>query len=124
MSIYNFNGYLAQPSTSPLGAELVGFNPRTGQFVQAAAGLGSYLDLTPEYYQTFQHESWQHPGGSGWTSANVPGWGENPNLQMFRYRGVGEDAPAAQMKTALWRSALTLAIGGALVFWLYRKVSA
>lgn len=89
MSVYNFTGYLAQPRQS-LGAELIGFNARTGQPVQAAAGgVGSYLDLTPEFYQTFQHESWQHPGSSGWTKAPVPGWGNNPNLQMFARRGVG-----------------------------------
>jgi len=103
MSIYNPPGYLAQPLKT-LGSELIGFNRRTGQPVQAAAGLGmfpsavgspdglgSYLDLTPDFYKTFQHDNWQHPGSSEWSSANVPGWGENPNLQMFARRGVGED---------------------------------
>lgn len=88
MSIYNFRGYLAKPG---LGGELIGFNARTGQPVQAAAGsLGSYSDLSTDFYKTFQHENWQHPGSSGWSSANVPGWGNNPMLQMGPRRAVGE----------------------------------
>lgn len=94
MSIYNFPGYLAPPRRG-LGAELIGFNEKTGQFVQAAAGLGgpdgigSYADLSTDFYKTFQHDNWQHPGSDGWMSAPVPGWGENPNLQMFPRVGVG-----------------------------------
>lgn len=89
MSVFNFKGYLAPPRQS-LGGELIGFNAKTGQPVQAAAGgVGSYLDLSQDYYKTFQHENWQHPGSSGWSSANMPGWGNNPNLQMFPRRGVG-----------------------------------
>ena len=119
MSIFNPPGYLAHPRQS-LGAELIGFNPKTGQPVQAAAGLGcgcsgvgspdglgswagwkghvkgapgrsvgSYLDLSTDYYKTFQHDNWQHPGSEGWSSANMPGWGNNPNLQMGPRRGVG-----------------------------------
>lgn len=95
MSVFNFPGYLARPrAVSGLRGELIGFNARTGQPVQASAGLrgpdglGSYSDLTPDFYQTFQHENWQHPGSEGWSTANVPGWGNNPNLQMFARRGV------------------------------------
>lgn len=87
MSVYNFRGYLAPPRQS-LGAELIGFNARTGQPVQAAAGIGSYADLSPDFYRTFQHDNWQHPGSSEWTKAPVPGWGNNPMLQMFPRRGV------------------------------------
>lgn len=95
MSIFNFQGYLAHPRTS-LGAELIGFNARTGQPVQAAAGgMGSYQDLSTDFYKTFQHDNWQHPGSTGWSSANVPGWGNNPNLQMFPRRAVGADGGAA-----------------------------
>lgn len=102
MSVFDFPGYLARPSgAAGLRGELIGFNARTGQPVQAAAGLmahaaglrgpdglGSYSDITPDFYQTFQHENWQHPGSEGWSSANVPGWGNNPNLQMFARRGA------------------------------------
>lgn len=99
MSIYNFPGYLAQ-SRKSLGGELIGFNKKTGRPVFAAAGvgvtsrcppkgvsgpdgIGSYSDLSTDFYQTYQHENWQHPGSEGWSSANVPGWGNNPMLQMF-----------------------------------------
>jgi hypothetical protein len=41
----------------------------------------SYTNLTPEFYKTYQHESWQHPGSSEWSAANMPGWGNNPLLQ-------------------------------------------
>ena len=86
-----------------VGNILVGFNKKTGRPVKAAAGLGlfptavgspdglgSYLDLSTDFYKTFQHDNWQHPGSSEWSVANVPGWGENPNLQMFSRRGFGE----------------------------------
>lgn len=111
MSVFNFKGYLAPPRQS-LGGELIGFNKKTGQPVEAAAGvgkivgfnrrtgapvramagpdgIGSYSDMSPDYYKTYQHDNWQHPGSSGWSSANMPGWGNNPNLQMFARRGVG-----------------------------------
>lgn len=115
MSIYDFQGYLAQPRTS-LGAELIGFNARTGQPVQASAGvgggedgLGSYLDLSTDYYKTFQHDNWQHPGSDGWSSANVPGWGENPNLQMFPRRGVGDVAVASSRSSLIFLALLGIA---------------
>lgn len=70
-------------------AELIGFNARTGRPVQAAAGsLGSYADLSTDFYKTFQPDNWQHAGSQGWSSAPVPGWGNNPNLQMFARRAM------------------------------------
>ena len=67
----------------------------------SVAGLGSYSDLSPDFYKTFQHDNWQHPGSSGWSTANVPGWGNNPNLQMFSRRGVGAVAAAGVAGSAL-----------------------
>lgn len=139
MSIYDFQGYLAHPRPLPagaggLGAELIGFNARTGRPVQAAAGLravsgpdgigalgalgslGSYSDLSPDFYKTFQHDNWQHPGSEGWSSANMPGWGENPNLQMFPRRAVHGPGYADSMNSFL----LTLgALAGGL--WLITR---
>lgn len=40
----------------------------------------SYVNIEPGYYQMLQPNSVYHPGGSGWSTAPVPGWGENPNL--------------------------------------------
>ena len=40
----------------------------------------SYVNIEPGYYQMLQPDSVYHPGGSGWSTAPVPGWGENPNL--------------------------------------------
>ena len=40
----------------------------------------SYVNIEPGYYQMLQPSSVYHPGGSGWSTAPVPGWGENPNL--------------------------------------------
>lgn len=128
MSIYDFSGYLAQPRMS-LGGELIGFNKKTGRPVFAAAGvgrwaapgrvvsaprrtlrglsgpdgIGSYSDLSTDFYQTYQHENWQHPGSEGWSSANMPGWGENPMLQMFprlAVHGLGVTVAAAQRERA------------------------
>ena len=92
MSIYNFRGYLAKPG---LSGELIGFNAKTGQPLYAAAGFGSYQDLSTDFYKTFQHENWQHPGSSEWSVANMPGWGNNPMLQMFPRRAVGETSARA-----------------------------
>jgi hypothetical protein len=110
---------------SSLHGKLVGFNKLTGQFVYAAAGcgecaslsgpdgIGSYANLTPEFYRTFQPDSWQHAGSSGWTQANVPGWGENPNLQMFARRGT--DGLSDTMKT----TGLFLSLGLVAAFLFY-----
>jgi hypothetical protein len=40
----------------------------------------SYVNTSPGYYQMLQPNSVWHPGGPGWSTAPVPGWGENPNL--------------------------------------------
>lgn len=140
MSIYDFQGYLAHPRPLPagaggLGAELIGFNARTGRPVQAAAGLravsgpdgigalgalgslGSYSDLSTDFYKTFQHDNWQHPGSEGWSSANMPGWGENPNLQMFARRGVGAEAAESGKGTALISM---IAVGAVLSFFVFK----
>ncbi len=137
MSIYDFQGYLAHPRPLPagaggLGAELIGFNARTGQPVQAAAGvgqnrcpravsgpdgIGSYSDLSTDFYKTFQHDNWQHPGSEGWSSANMPGWGENPNLQMFARRGVGAEAAESGKGTALISM---IAVGAVLSFFVFK----
>lgn len=74
-------------------------------------GLGSYLDLSTDYYQTYQHENWQHPGSDGWSGANVPGWGNNPNLQMFARRGVGEDSSGMSETTKSFAILGVLLIG-------------
>lgn len=101
MSVFNFPGYLAH-SRKSLGGELIGFNKKTGRAVYAAAGvqgLGSYADLSTDFYKTFRPDNWQHAGSSGWSSANMPGWGNNPNLQMFARRGVdgADDLPATAL---------------------------
>jgi len=99
---------------SSLGAKLLGSDRRTGFPVQAAAGsLGSYSDLSPDFYQTFRHDNWQHPGSSGWSSANMPGWGNNPNLQMFSRRAVGDAADG--VASASLGVLLFLGVGGFLV---------
>lgn len=98
-----------------LKGELIGFNRRTGMPVQAAAGLGSYQELTPDFYQTYQHENWQHPGSDGWSTAPVPGWGENPNLQMFSRIAVGQDV-ASSMDMIKTLGAVAL---GAAVMYLF-----
>jgi len=74
-----------------LGAELIGFNARTGQPVQAAAGLGSYSDLKPNFYQTYSPDSSQHAGSRGWSAAPVPGWGNNPLLAGPPRIAVGQE---------------------------------
>ncbi len=130
MSVFNFKGYLAPPRQS-LGGELIGFNKRTGQPVQAAAGmhglgspdgLGSYLDLSPDFYQTYQHENWQHPGSSGWSKANMPGWGNNPNLQMFDRRGMGGLYPHdVEYPIRSTRELVSFMVGGVLGYIIARK---
>lgn len=60
MSTFLFDGYLAQPRE-----------------------LGSYSELSTDFYKTFQPDNWQHNGSSEWSAANMPGWGNNPMLQMF-----------------------------------------
>lgn len=40
----------------------------------------SYNDIQPEYYEMFRPGMPWHAGGTGWTRAPFPGWGQNPNL--------------------------------------------
>lgn len=52
----------------------------------------SYVNIEPGYYQMLQPDSVYHPGGSGWSTAPVPGWGENPNLvgpPLLAVNGLG-----------------------------------
>jgi len=92
-------------------AELIGFNRRTGQPVQAAAGaIGSYAELNPEFYKTFRPDSWQHAGSSGWQGANVPGWGMNPMLQMGPRRAV--DGVPTVSNTMLYGFLVLIAVTG------------
>jgi hypothetical protein len=128
MSVFNFPGYLAYPRKS-LGGELIGFNETTGQPLVAAAGMGSlgnadgigsYSDMSMDAYKTFQHENWQHPGSQGWSSANVPGWGNNPNLQMFPRRGAdGLGIMPVYMACAPY--AVGALVVGALIGYLVKK---
>lgn len=48
----------------------------------------SYVALKPSYYQMLQPESPWHPGAPGWSTAPVPGWGQNPALVGPRRLGV------------------------------------
>ncbi len=52
----------------------------------------SYVNIEPGYYQMLQPDSVYHPGGPGWSTAPVPGWGENPNLvgpPLLAVNGLG-----------------------------------
>ncbi len=40
----------------------------------------SYVNIPPAYYAAGRPGTPYHPGGEGWLQANVPGWGENPNV--------------------------------------------
>lgn len=74
-----------------LGSEIIGFDSRTGQAVQAAAGMGSYAELNRDFYQTYSPHNWQHPGSKGWSAAPVPGWGNNPLMAGPPRIAVGQE---------------------------------
>lgn len=52
----------------------------------------SYAEIGPDVYRVYQPDSPWHPGAEGWYSANVPGWGQNPNLldrRRYAIQGLG-----------------------------------
>ena len=85
-----------------LHGELIGFNAKTGKPVYAAAGVGSYDMLKTDFYKTYQHENWQHPGSTGWSAAPVPGWGNNPKLQMAARRAMGAYTTGTKFGPRYW----------------------
>lgn len=40
----------------------------------------SYAQIKEDVYRVYQPDTPWHPGAPGWTSAPIPGWGQNPNL--------------------------------------------
>lgn len=40
----------------------------------------SYVNIPPAYYAANRPGTLYHPGGRGWSKAQVPGWGENPAM--------------------------------------------
>jgi len=95
-----------------------------------------YESLTPYAFQTFYPEEPYHAGSSGWSRANVPGWGQNSLLQgparlatgaveVGRsygpvYVGTGEDAsgPSKWIVPTLFLTGL-----GAFLYLAYKDVS-
>lgn len=89
----------------------------------------SYVRLNPSYYQMLQPESPWHPGGQGWSTAPVPGWGENPALvgpARLAVEGLGADDAAAALcsndraKGVTYGVAFGAVLGGITVFLLLK----
>ena len=40
----------------------------------------SYADIPEDVYRVYQPDTPWHPGAPGWSTAPIPGWGQNPNL--------------------------------------------
>lgn len=86
----------------------------------------SYVALKPSYYQMLNPESAWHPGAPGWSTAPVPGWGENPALvgpARLGVEGLGEalDCTVDRKRGALAGFALGGAVVGLAAFLLTRK---
>lgn len=72
-----------------------------------------------------QPESPWYPGGRGWKTAPVPGWGENPALvgpARLAVEGLGADADCSMDRQlgALGGLAVGIFMGAATVFLLTR----
>ncbi len=84
----------------------------------------SYVALKPRYYQMLNPESPWHPGAPGWSTAPVPGWGENPALvgpPRLAVEGLGEGAAcdcADTQRSSTKGFLLGVFVGGAMVFLL------
>jgi hypothetical protein len=55
----------------------------------------SYVNIPPAYYAQMRPGTPYHPGGKGWLQANVPGWGENPNVSWADRQAVNGLGAAA-----------------------------
>lgn len=56
----------------------------------------SYANVPPSYYQVFEPNAPWHAGSPGWSTAWVPGWGNNPNRAgppRLGVQGTGQEPP-------------------------------
>lgn len=88
--------------------------------------LVSYVALKPSYYQMLNPESAWHPGAPGWSTAPVPGWGQNPALvgpARLAVEGIGAegcDCVIDRQKGALSGLLVGVLSGATIVFLLSR----
>lgn len=77
--------------------------------------LVSYVALNPSYYQMLNPEGPWHAGAPGWSTAPVPGWGQNPALvgpKRLGVEGLGAEAIMDCVRDRQVAGGAGLVIGG------------